>query len=251
MPLLQVGDVAPGFTLPDQNGAPRSLSDFVGKPVVLYFYPKADTPGCTTQACGFNEALPLLRGVGAQVIGISPDATKPIAKFAAKYNLTFPLLGDLPDAATGVPTTIDAYGVWGEKSMYGKKYMGVLRTTYLLDGDGRITHRFDAVKVDGHAQEVLAALRGEPAPTSAPDTNRQPSASPARRAAKTTAAAKKTSPKASGKASKKAAPKAKPQASKKKSKKVGTKPGTTTGTKPGKPAPGKLAKKIKKTSRKK
>lgn len=243
MPLLQVGDVAPAFTLPDQSGTPRSLSEFAGGPVVLYFYPKADTPGCTTQACGFNEALPLLRGVGAQVIGISPDPTKPIAKFAAKYNLTFPLLGDLPDAASGVPTTIDAYGVWGEKSMYGKKYMGVLRTTYLLDGQGRITHRFDAVKVEGHAQEVLAALRGGPAPTAPASMNGQASASPARKPAQKTAATKKPAAKAPSKASKKAAPKAKQQASKKISKKAAKKPG--------KPAPSKTAKKAKKTSRKK
>lgn len=157
MPLIDVGTAAPAFTLPDQNGQPISLADLRGQPVVLYFYPKADTPGCTTQACGLNESLPRLGNLGAAVIGVSPDGPGPIARFAKKYKLGFALVGDVP-ADDGVPATINAYGVWGQKSMYGRSYWGVLRTTYIVDGAGKVYARIDNVKVDGHAEEVLAAL---------------------------------------------------------------------------------------------
>ena len=167
MPLLAPGTIAPNFTLPDQAGKAISLHDFAGYPVVLYFYPKADTPGCTTQACGLSEALPLMNKLGAAVIGISPDKTKAIAKFAAKFSLRFPLVGDEP-AASGTPRIIDSYGCWGEKSMYGRKYFGVLRTTYIIDAAGVIYHRMDTVKVDTHAADVATVLAdllaGKPAP---------------------------------------------------------------------------------------
>ena len=170
MPLLAPGTIAPNFTLPDQAGKAISLHDFAGYPVVLYFYPKADTPGCTTQACGLSEALPLMNKLGAAVIGISPDKTKAIAKFAAKFSLRFPLVGDEP-AASGTPRIIDSYGCWGEKSMYGRKYFGVLRTTYIIDAAGVIYHRMDAVKVETHAADVAAVLAdllaGKPAPAAA------------------------------------------------------------------------------------
>ncbi len=167
MPLLAAGTTAPNFTLPDQSGKAISLHDFAGGPVVLYFYPKADTPGCTTQACGLSEALPQMNKLGAAVIGISPDSAKAIAKFAAKFNLRFSLVGDEP-AASGKPRIIDSYGCWGEKSMYGRKYFGVLRTTYIIDAAGVIYHRMDGVKVDTHAADVAAVLAdllaGKPSP---------------------------------------------------------------------------------------
>ena len=148
---LNVGDAAPDFTMPASGGRSVSLAALRGRPVVLYFYPKADTPGCTTEACGFQEALAPLGRTGLTVIGVSKDKLPPIEKFAAKYGLTFPLASD---AATGVA---EAYGVWVEKSMYGRKYMGLERSTFLIDAAGRIARIWPKVKVAGHAQEVLAA----------------------------------------------------------------------------------------------
>jgi peroxiredoxin Q/BCP len=229
MPLLAPGTTAPNFTLPDQAGKAISLHDFAGSPVVLYFYPKADTPGCTMQACGLSEALPRMNQLGAVVIGVSPDGTKALAKFATKFNLRFPLVGDEP-ASNGTPRMIDAYGCWGEKSMYGRKYFGVLRTTYIVDAAGVIYHRMDAVKVDTHAADVAAALAdllsGKPAPAGTAPSNgsaakavkaasvKKPTAKPAKPAGK--APAKK-----SGKKVAKAAPGKKP--AKKPSKKVAKK----------------------------
>jgi peroxiredoxin Q/BCP len=233
MPLIDVGTAAPAFTLPDQNGQPISLANLRGKPVVLYFYPKADTPGCTTQACALNESLPRLSNLGAAVIGISPDATGPIARFADKFKLHFPLVGDEP-AADGVPATINAYGVWGQKSMYGRSYWGVLRTTYILDGAGKVHTRIDNVKVDVHAQEVLTALEdlkaGKPGRAIASGSEGAAGAKPAaKKAAKKTAkkVAKKVT-KPAKKATKKAAAKASPgkalkKVSKKATKKAGRK----------------------------
>ena len=217
MPLIDVGTAAPAFTLPDQNGQPISLANLRGKPVVLYFYPKADTPGCTTQACALNESLPRLSNLGAAVIGISPDATKPIARFADKFKLSFPLVGDVP-AADGVPATINAYGVWGQKSMYGRSYWGVLRTTYILDGAGKVHTRIDNVKVDVHAQEVLAALEdlkaGKPGRAIVSGNGVAAGAAPA---------AKKPAKKAAKKVAKKASAKAS-EAAKKVTKKTARKP---------------------------
>lgn len=130
-------------------GRTVSLAGQASKPFVLYFYPKADTPGCTKEACGFEEALPQFKDIA--VIGVSPDAMPPIEKFAKKYNLTFPLASD-PDNAVAT-----AYGVWVEKSMYGKKYMGIERSTFLVDARGTIARAWRKVKVDGHAAEVMAA----------------------------------------------------------------------------------------------
>lgn len=180
MPLIAVGSKIPSFTLADQSGAAVSLKSLLGAPLVLYAYPKADTSSCTKQACGFNEALPRLAKLGARVVGLSPDEPKALAKFAAKYKLDFPLLAD-PAKKGETPATLDALGVWGEKSMYGNTYMGVIRTTYLLDAKGVVTHRFDAVKVPGHAAAVLAALGGAPAAKPAP---KRPVAKGAKRVAK-------------------------------------------------------------------
>ena len=145
------GAPAPDFTLPATGGREVSLGGQRGKPLVLYFYPKADTSGCTRQACAFEAALPQLGRLGLAVIGVSPDAMKPIEKFAEKYSLTFPLASDADKAVAG------AYGVWVEKSMYGRKYMGMERATFLIDGEGVVRHVWRKVKVEGHAAEVMAA----------------------------------------------------------------------------------------------
>lgn len=145
------GDKAPDFALPASGGRSVSLAAMQGRPFVLYFYPKADTSGCTKEACAFQEALPQFSGKGVEVIGVSPDPMKPIEKFAAKYSLSFPLASDEEKAAA------QAYGVWVEKSMYGKKYMGIERSTFLIDKAGRVAKAWHKVKVDGHAAEVMAA----------------------------------------------------------------------------------------------
>jgi peroxiredoxin Q/BCP len=149
---LAVGDAAPDFDMEASGGRRVSLAGQRGRPFVLYFYPKADTPGCTTEACAFQEALPQLGQIGIDVIGVSKDPIKPIEKFAAKYGLAFPLASDQSGVA-------EAYGVWVEKSMYGKKYMGMERATFLIGKDGRIARIWPKVKVAGHAAEVMAAAR--------------------------------------------------------------------------------------------
>jgi peroxiredoxin Q/BCP len=149
---LDVGDKAPEFTLPDQHGAPVSLSDLRGQPVVLYFYPKADTPGCTTQACGVRDHRADYEAAGAVVLGVSPDPVKRVAAFDDKHGLSFPLLADEDHAVA------EAYGVWVEKSMYGRKYMGNERTTFVIGPDGVITHVLRKVKPAEHDRLVLGAL---------------------------------------------------------------------------------------------
>ena len=156
MAKLAVGDKAPDFSLKDQNGEKVKLSDFKGEYVVLYFYPRADTPGCTTQACGIRDRSDEYARAGARVIGISPDEVEDIAKFAAKYDLDFTLLAD-PDHAVA-----EKYGAWGEKSMYGKKYMGVLRSTFIVDPDGKIAKVFPKVQPKKHDHIVLEALAASP-----------------------------------------------------------------------------------------
>ena len=146
------GDEAPAFEMAATGGRTVSLAAMKGRPFVLYFYPKADTPGCTTEACAFQEALPQLGHIGIDVIGVSKDPMKPIEKFAEKYGLTFPLASD----ASGVA---EAYGSWGEKSMYGKTYMGIDRSTFLIDKTGRIARVWRKVKVPGHAAAVMEAAK--------------------------------------------------------------------------------------------
>jgi peroxiredoxin Q/BCP len=148
---LQEGDMAPAFSMPASGGRTVSSDSLKGKPFVLYFYPKADTPGCTKEACAFQEALPQLGKIGIDVIGVSKDKMKPIDKFAEKYKLSFPLASD------ETTNFAEDYGVWVEKSMYGKKYMGMERTTFLIGKDGKIAKIWPKVKVDGHAAEVMAA----------------------------------------------------------------------------------------------
>jgi peroxiredoxin Q/BCP len=156
--LVAVGASAPDFTLPDSAGKPVALASLKGKPVVLYFYPKDDTSGCTQEACDFRDNLAQFRKLGCTVLGVSPDSVKSHAKFAAKHALTVTLLADEP-GADGTPAVCSAYGVWQEKSMYGRAYMGVVRTTYVIDGAGKVAHRFDKVSVTGHVDEVLSAVR--------------------------------------------------------------------------------------------
>jgi peroxiredoxin Q/BCP len=153
--LIDIGAPAPDFALADQHGETVSLEGLRGEPVVLYFYPKDDTPGCTKEACAFQESLP--RYEGARVLGVSPDDSKSHAKFADKYGLAFTLLADVP-GDDGTPPVCAAYGVWQEKSMYGRKSMGVVRTTYLIDAEGRVARRWDKVKVPDHADAVLAEV---------------------------------------------------------------------------------------------
>jgi thioredoxin-dependent peroxiredoxin len=153
MSVIEPGKKAPSFSLKDQHGSTHTLADYAGRPVILYFYPKDDTPGCTTEACAFQDNLPKFGKSKAAVLGVSVLDEKSKAKFADKYSLTFPLLADADHAV------IDKYGAWQEKSMYGKKYMGVARITYLIDADGKVAKRWDGVKVQGHAEDVLEAVK--------------------------------------------------------------------------------------------
>jgi peroxiredoxin Q/BCP len=150
--MLEPGDVAPDFTLNDQEGNPVSLSGLRGKTVVVYFYPRADTPGCTTQACGVRDHLSDYGHAGAVVLGVSPDAVKAINKFDQKYGLGFPLLADEDHAVA------EAYGVWVKKSRYGREYMGNERTTFVIDPNGKIKDVFRKVKPAEHDELVLGAL---------------------------------------------------------------------------------------------
>jgi peroxiredoxin Q/BCP len=149
---VDVGDKAPAFTLPADGGGKISLKDFKGKPVVLYFYPKDDTSGCTAEACAFRDALPNFSKVKAAIVGISRDSVESHDKFKKKYGLTFPLVSDEDGKVC------EAYGTWVEKSMYGRKYMGIERSTFLLDGEGVVRNVWRKVKVPGHAEEVLKAV---------------------------------------------------------------------------------------------
>ena len=151
--MIEPGKKAPSFSLPDQAGKVHSLADYAGKPVVIFFYPKDDTPGYTKESCAFQDNLPRFKKSKAAVLGMSMLDAKSKAKFAKKFDLTFPLLADEDHAV------MEKYGVWQEKSMYGRKYMGVARTTYLIGADGKVVKRWDGVKVDGHAEEVLAAVQ--------------------------------------------------------------------------------------------
>jgi peroxiredoxin Q/BCP len=150
--MLKVGDSAPGFSLPSSDGDIVSLKDLRGKKVVLYFYPKDDTPGCTKEACSFSENLARVKRKGALVFGVSADSAASHAKFVKKYDLAFPLLSDEDKLM------IEAYGVWKQKSFMGRKYMGIVRTTFIIDEKGKIANIFPEVKVNGHTEEVLAAL---------------------------------------------------------------------------------------------
>ncbi len=150
---VQEGDVAPDFEMPASGGRTVSKRALKGKPFLLYFYPKADTPGCTKEACAFQEALPQLSKIGIDVIGVSPDKMQTIERFADKYKLTFPLASDESHAVA------EKFGTWVEKSMYGRKYMGMERSTFLIDKGGKIAKVWRKVSVTGHAAAVLEAAQ--------------------------------------------------------------------------------------------
>ena len=150
--MIEAGQPAPDFTLPNQDGNEVTLSQFRGKPVVLYFYPKDDTPGCTKEACAFRDARRDYQKAGASVLGVSPDSVKSHKKFVEKFELAFTLLAD-PDK-----TVCQQYGVWQEKTMYGRTSMGVVRSTFIIDGKGIVRHVFPRVRVDGHSDAVLKAI---------------------------------------------------------------------------------------------
>jgi peroxiredoxin Q/BCP len=150
---LEEGAKAPAFSLKDQEGNTVKLGDFAGKQVVLYFYPKDNTPGCTTEACNFRDEHSALKRAGAVVLGVSPDSEKSHQGFIAKHKLPFPLLVDTDHALA------EKYGAWGEKSLYGRKFMGIIRSTFLIGPDGKLKKAWPKVKVDGHVDEVLEAVR--------------------------------------------------------------------------------------------
>ncbi len=214
MPMPQAGEPAPGFQLYDQDGNSVTLSQHAGKNVVLYFYPKDDTPGCTTEACDFRDQHSALSAAGAVVLGVSADSRERHRKFATKYSLPFPLLADTEHQA------LEAYGVWGEKSLYGRTFQGITRTTFLIGPDGRVRQVWPKVKVGGHVAEVLAALGAKGAAQAASSPAPAKSAAPVKKAVedpavkKATSAKKAAAPKASApakkpapaKAAKKAAP---------------------------------------------
>jgi len=152
MPLIEPGAKAPAFALTDQEGQLHRLSDYTGRSVILYFYPKDDTPGCTQESCEFQASLPQMAKRKAAVLGISILDEKSKAKFAKKHGLTFPLLADADHEVA------EKYGVWQKKLRYGRSYMGIVRTTYLIGPDGKVAQRWDKVKVEGHVEEVAAAL---------------------------------------------------------------------------------------------
>jgi thioredoxin-dependent peroxiredoxin len=150
--MIEVGKKAPDFSLPDQDGVTRKLSDYRGKPVVLYFYPKDDTPGCTKEACSFRDSFAEYREAGIEVLGVSIDDENSHRKFRDKYELPFTLLSDKDKKV------VEKYGVWVEKTNYGKKYMGIARKTFLIDKHGIVTYIFDKVNTEGHASEVMEKL---------------------------------------------------------------------------------------------
>ena len=152
MPLVEPGRKAPAFSLPDQEGRTHRPKDYAGRPLIVYFYPKDDTPGCTKEACAFRDALPDFKKGKAAVLGVSVLDTASKAKFARKHKVSFPLLAD-PDHVVA-----EKYGTWKRKSMYGKTFMGLARTTFLIDRTGTVVRRWDNVKVDGHADAVLEAV---------------------------------------------------------------------------------------------
>lgn len=151
--VIPAGGQAPEFTLVDHTGVKRTLSDYQGKPVVLYFYPKDDTPGCTTEACNFRDDYSHYEQAGVVILGVSPDSPKSHARFRAKFNLPFPLLADEDHQ------TCEQYGVWGRKKFMGREYDGVFRTTFLIDSQGKLARVFENVKPAEHSQEILAALK--------------------------------------------------------------------------------------------
>jgi peroxiredoxin Q/BCP len=241
---LQVGDLAPDFSMPTDDSRTISLRDLRGRKVVLYFYPKDDTPGCTKEACSFRDNLPTFSGVNAEIVGVSRDDGDSHRAFRDKYALNFMLASDTDGSV------VNDYGVWKEKSMYGKTFMGIERSTFLIDENGKIEAIWPRVQVDGHTEQVLAAIKGEPVPSAMPTAapEAKPAAAPVVKAkpkakAKPAkkAAAKKKAPARKAKAAKRVAKKAKAPA--KKSKKVARKAAKKSSKKSAKKAKRKMGKK--------
>ncbi|MDP3234430.1 MAG: thioredoxin-dependent thiol peroxidase [Myxococcales bacterium] len=189
-----VGQKAPAFSAKDQSGATVTQATYAGKYVVLYFYPKDNTPGCTVEACAFRDDSAKLKAAGAVVLGVSPDSEKSHQKFIEKFSLPFQLLVDTDN------TLSTAYGAWGEKSMYGRSYMGVVRSTFLIGPDGKLAHVWPKVKVEGHSDDVLATIQalkaGKPAPAAPTKVTKAAKVTKAKAAPKKPAAkAKKAAPK--------------------------------------------------------
>jgi thioredoxin-dependent peroxiredoxin len=153
MPPVDEGKKAPAFSLIDQDGKAHRLADYAGRPVVMYFYPKDDTPGCTKESCAFRDNLPTFKKSKAAILGVSILDAASKKRFADKFDLNFPLLADADHEVAA------KYGVWQKKSLYGRQFMGIVRTTYLIGADGKVAKRWDNVKVDGHAEEVLEAVQ--------------------------------------------------------------------------------------------
>jgi len=222
---LQVGDLAPDFSMPTDDGRTISLRDLRGRKVVLYFYPKDDTPGCTKEACSFRDNLPTFSGINAEIVGVSRDDGDSHRAFRDKYALNFMLASDNDGSV------VNDYGVWKEKNMYGKTFMGIERSTFLIDENGKIEAIWPRVQVDGHTEAVLAALRGEPVPSAMPAEAPAPTPAP-KPAAKPTVKKAKAKPVRKAAAKKAPARKAKPakraakksKAAAKKSRKVARKP---------------------------
>lgn len=237
MPMLQEGQKAPEFSLPDQHGKTWRLAELRGKDVVVYFYPKDDTPGCTVEACGFRDLYKDLEDAGAVVLGLSPDDTKSHKKFADKFQLPFTLLADVGHQVA------DAFGVWGEKKNYGKTYMGIHRATFLIGPDGTVKKVWPKVSPQGHNVEVLAAIRGEapPAQVKAPAKKKVSAKKPSSAAKVSTrkGAAKKAPVK---KAAKRAAPKKTAAAKKTAAKKTPVKKAVAKKAAPKKKSPAKKRK---------
>jgi peroxiredoxin Q/BCP len=236
---LQVGDLAPDFSMPTDDGRTISLRDLRGRKVVLYFYPKDDTPGCTKEACSFRDNLPTFANVNAEIIGVSRDDSDSHRAFRDKYGLNFMLASDTDGSV------VNDYGVWKEKNLYGRTFMGIERTTFLIDENGKIEAIWPRVQVDGHTEQVLAAIRGEAPPsTAAAEPAPAPAAEPAKaKPAKKAAAKKKAAPK-------KTARKAKPVRRAAKSAKKGARKSTAASRRPAKKTAKKTAKSSKKVKRK-
>jgi peroxiredoxin Q/BCP len=158
MPLIEPGRSAPGFTLKDHQGKTHTLKQYAGRIVVVFFYPRSDSPSCITQACQFRDHFRDFTKIKATVLAVSPDGVEAAAQLAAEHTLPFPLLSD-PPGPTGMPQTCRDYGVWDEKVLYGRKHMGVVRTTYLINREGKVARRWDHVKVSGHVPMVLEAAK--------------------------------------------------------------------------------------------
>ncbi|WP_425511260.1 thioredoxin-dependent thiol peroxidase [Pseudomarimonas salicorniae] len=215
--MLTVGDKAPAFALQDDQGKTRRSSELKGKPYVLFFYPKDNTPGCTTEACSFRDHRAAFDKAGIAVFGVSADSSASHAKFVAKYGLNLPLLAD-PEHKL-----LEAYGVWTEKSLYGRKFMGIVRSTFAVGADGRVSHAWPKVKPAGHAEEVLAALSGKPAKAEAKPTatrSRAASGSATKAPAKKTAGSASASKAVAKKSPSKKAPVKQPPARKAPAKKA-------------------------------